>query len=69
MAYALRYYKEIAQTDGGVVRLEIHKKDSTTSAVEIGAVVQGLSLEIQGQQDDIDTPIQKTSLHMTFVDA
>ena len=69
MAYALRYYKEIAQADGGVVRLEIHKKDSTTAAVEIGAVVQGLSLEIQGQQDDIDTPIQKTSLHMTFVDA
>ncbi len=69
MAYALRYYKEIAQTDGGVVRLEIHKKGSTAQAVEIGAVVQGLSLEIQGQQDDIDTPIQKTSLHMTFVDA
>lgn len=69
MAYALRYYKEIAQADGGVVRLEIHKKDSTTAAVEIGAVVQGLSLEIQGQQDDIDSPIQKTSLHMTFVDA
>ena len=69
MAYALRYYKEIAQAGGGVVRLEIHKKDSTTAAVEIGAVVQGLSLEIQGQQDDIDSPIQKTSLHMTFVDA
>lgn len=69
MAYALRYYKEISQTDGSAVRLEIYKKDSTASAVEIGAVVQVLSLEIQGQQGDIDTPIQKTSLHMTFVDA
>lgn len=69
MAYALRYYKEIPQTDGSAVRLEIYKKDSTASAVEIGAVVQVLSLEIQGQQGDIDTPIQKTSLHMTFVDA
>ena len=69
MAYALRYYKEISQADGSAVRLEIYKKDSTASAVEIGAVVQVLSLEIQGQQGDIDTPIQKTSLHMTFVDA
>ena len=69
MAYALRYYKELTHADGTVIRLEIHKKDSTTAAVEIGAVVQRLSLEIQGQQDDIDSPIQKTSLHMTFVDA
>lgn len=69
MAYALRYYKDITQKDGSVFRLEIHKKDSTASAVEIGAVVQGLSLEIQGQQGDIDTPIVKTSLAMTFVDA
>lgn len=69
MAYALRYYKEIPQADGSVIRLEIHKKDSTASPVEIGAVLQGLSLEIQGQQDEIDTPIVKTSLSMTFVDA
>lgn len=69
MAYALRYYKEIPQGDGSVIRLEIHKKDSTTSPVEIGAVLQGLSLEIQGQQDEIDVPIVKTSLSMTFVDA
>ena len=69
MAYGLRYYKEIAHADGSVFRLEIHKKDSTVSAVEIGAVVQGFSLEIQGQQGDVDTPIVKTSLSMTFVDA
>lgn len=69
MAYALRYYKEFTHTDGTVIRLEIHKKDSTEEAIEIGDVVQGLSLQIQGQQDDIDTPIQKTSVLMTFVDA
>lgn len=69
MAYALRYYKEIEHADGKVIRLEIHKKDSTAGAIEIGAVVQGLSLQIQGQQGDIDTPIVKTSLSMTFVDA
>ena len=69
MAYALRYYKEFTHADGTVIRLEIHKKDSTEEAVEIGDVVQGLSLQIQGQQDDIDTPIQKTSVLMTFVDA
>ena len=69
MGYALRYYKDIPQKDGGVVRLEIYKKDSTASAIEIGAVVRALSLEIQGQQGDVDTPIVKTSLSMTFVDA
>jgi hypothetical protein len=60
MAYKLRYYKEIEHAGGKVIRLEIHKKDSTAGAVMIGAVVQGLSLQIQGQQGDIDTPIVKT---------
>ena len=69
MAYALRYYKEIKQAEGTIVRLEIHKKDSTASAMEIGAVIQSLALQIQGQQGDVDTPIIKTSLSMTFVDA
>lgn len=69
MAYALRYYKEIAHADGSVVRLEIHNKHGAASPQEIGGVVQGLSLQIQGQQGDIDTPIVKTSLSMTFVDA
>ena len=69
MAYALRYYKEIPQKNGGAFRLEIHKKDSSVGAIEIGGVIQGLSLQIQGQQGDIDTPIVKTSLSMTFADA
>lgn len=69
MAYSLRYYKEIAHDDGTVIRLEIHKKGGYAEAIEIGGVVQELSLQIQGQQGDIDTPIIKTSLSMTFVDA
>lgn len=69
MAYALRYYKELIHEDGSAHRLEIHKKDSTAEAVEIGAVIQGLALEIQGSQGDVDSPIVKTSLSMTFVDA
>lgn len=68
MAYTLKYYKEI-ERGGKRYRLEIYKKNGTGSAMEIGNVLQGLSLEIQGQQDDIDAPIVKTSLSMTFVDA
>lgn len=68
MAHTLRYYKEIEQPNYSV-RLEIYAKNSEAPAVEIGDVMQQLSLEIQGQQEDIDAPIVKTSLTMTFVDA
>ena len=67
--YALRYWYEQMQRDGRIVRLEIHQKDGTAPAMEIGPVVQALHLDIQGQTDDIDSPIVKTSLTMTFVDA
>lgn len=69
MAHALRYYKEIQQENGQIIRLEIHRKDSTLPAVEIGRVLQALRLDIQGGADTIDAPIVKTSLTMTFVDA
>ena len=69
MAHALRYYKEIQQDNGQIIRLEIHKKNSTLPAVEIGRVLQALHLDIQGGADTIDAPIVKTSLTMTFVDA
>ena len=69
MAHALRYYKEIQQDNGQIIRLEIHKKDSALPAVEIGRVLQALRLDIQGGADTIDAPIVKTSLTMTFVDA
>lgn len=72
MAHALRYYKELTQPDGTVIRLEIHKKklgDAIAVASEIGRVVQALHLDIQGGADTIDAPVVKTSLTMTFVDA
>lgn len=69
MAHALRYYKEIQQENGQIIRLELHRKDSTLPAVEIGRVLQALRLDIQGGADTIDAPIVKTSLTMTFVDA
>lgn len=72
MAYALKYYKNITQPNGTEVRLEIHEKTDgliQPESMEIGEVVQGLYLQFQGQQGDVDTPIVKTSLSMTFVDA
>ena len=72
MAHALRYYKDLEQPDGTIIRLEIHcKKDGDAILVskEIGRVVQALHLDIQGGADTIDAPIVKTSLTMTFVDA
>lgn len=69
MAYNLRYYKTIPQPGERDILLQIYEKDGTRSAMEIGDVIQALHLDIQGSQDDIDTPIIKTSLTMTFVDA
>ena len=69
MAYTLRYYKTIPQPGECDILLQIYEKDGTRSAMEIGDVIQALHLDIQGSQDDIDTPIIKTSLTMTFVDA
>ena len=69
MAYSLRYYYENILADGGVVRLEIHEKNGTKPAMPIGEVVQGLSLQIQGNEEDIISPITTTLLTMVFVDA
>lgn len=50
--------------------MEIYQDtDDAIEAVEIGPVLQGLRLIMQGDQADIDTPIVKTSLEMVFVDA
>lgn len=71
MAYKLKYYKEL-QSQGHLWRLEIHqyREDSIPLFVmQIGPVLQGLRLIVQGDQADIDTPIVKTSLEMTFVEA
>ena len=69
MAHSLRYWKELEQANGSVVRLEIYEKNGSAPAVEIGKVVQAMHLDIQGGADSIDAPIVKTSLTMAFVDA
>lgn len=70
--YRLRYYAELAQKDGGVVRLEMYLKSpraATVVPLEIGGVIQNLSLEVQGMAGSVDDPIVKTSLMLTVVDA
>lgn len=69
MAYTLRYYKTLPQPGDRDIILEIYEKDGAGASVEIGPVIQALHLDIQGSQEDIDTPVVKTSLVMTFVDA
>ena len=70
--YALRYFKTY-DLNGHNVKLEIYKKypavEYAPAPIEIGQVLQGLSLDVQGEQDDIISPIVKTSLSITFVDA
>ena len=68
MAHALRYYKNIVREDGKRIRIEFHEKDGTAAAMELGDVIQSLSLDIQGG-GDIDEPIVKTMLNFTLVDA
>ena len=69
MAHQLKYYKEI-DSHGHLWRVEIlQETEDTLTPTEIGPVLQGLRLVVQGDQADVDTPIVKTSLEMTFVDA
>lgn len=69
MAHQQKYYKEI---DSNGIRWRVEIWQDTDEAIvptEIGPVVQGLRLVIQGEQADVDTPIVKTSLEMQFIDA
>ena len=70
--YALRYFKTY-DLNRHNVKLEIYKKypavEYAPKPMEIGRVLQGLTLDVQGEQDDIISPIVKTSLSMTFADA
>ena len=69
MAYQRKYYKQI-ETQGNLWRVDIlQETDAVLTPVEIGPVLQGLRLCVQGDQADIDTPIVKTSLELVFVDA
>lgn len=74
MRYDLAYYKNIPQRDGDtIIRLEIYKKvgyrDAPLVNKEIGDVLTSLRLDIEGQGEDVDAPIVKTSLTFSVVDA
>lgn len=69
--YNLYEYKEIA-AKWGTARLNIYQKQSGSlipRAQKIGDVLTGLHLDIEGQTEDIDAPIVKTSLTFSVVDA
>lgn len=70
--YNLREYKEIS-AKWGIFRMNIYRKHYTGSlrpvAKKIGDVLAGLRLDIEGQTEDIDAPIVKTSLTFSLVDA
>lgn len=69
MAYKWKYYKYL-NCNGHLWSLHIYQNtDEEVTAREIGPVLQSLRLVMQGDQADVDTPIVKTSLEMTFVDA
>ena len=69
MGYQKKYYKEI-HSQGHLWRLEIlQDTDAWVTLEEIGPVLQDLRIVVQGDQAEIDTPIVKTSLEMTFIDA
>ncbi len=74
MRYDLAYYKNIPQRDEDtIIRLEIYKKvgyrDAPLVDKEIGDVLTSLRLDIEGQGEDVDAPIVKTSLTFSVVDA
>lgn len=69
MAYQQKYYKEIVSQGHRWKLVILQDTEEALTPVEIGQVLQGLRLSVQGDQADIDTPIVKTSLVMTFVDA
>lgn len=74
MKHLLNYYREQALKNGDRVRLELYREYSDDwplypVAQGIGDVLAGLHLDIEGGMDDIDTPIVKTSLTFSVVDA
>ena len=69
--YNLYEYKEIA-AKWGTARLNIYKKQVgpiKPYATKIGDVLTALNFGIQGADEAVDSPIQKTSLDFALVDA
>ena len=74
MKHLLNYYREQTLNNGDKVRLELYREYPDDWSIypltrEIGDVLAGLHLDIEGGMDDIDTPIVKTSLTFSVVDA
>lgn len=65
--YGLKFYKELTNERGVTVRLEIHQRGWSGRTIEI-AKLSGLNFFIQGSQDDVDTPIVKTSAKFGVLD-
>ena len=65
--YGLKFYKELTNERGVTVRLEIHQRSWTGRTIEI-AKLDGLNFFLQGSQDNIDTPIVKSSAKFGIVD-
>lgn len=68
--YNLYEYKDI-QAKWGTARLNIYQKHTglVPRAQEIGDVLAALNFGIQGADEAVDSPIQKTSLDFALVDA
>ena len=70
MAYRFQTLYYSLEIGGYVIEFYRNHNDAVNvQTKDIGDVVKGVSLTIQGQQDDIDAPIIKTSLALSFIDA
>lgn len=65
--YGVKFYKELTNERGVTVRLEIKQRNWSGSQIEIGKL-SGLNFFLQGSQDDVDTPIIKTSAKFGVLD-
>ena len=66
--YGLKYYAEFRNTRGFDYRVEILQRDYDGGSKKIGYFA-GCVLEIQGNMGDVISPIVKTQLRITMVDA
>lgn len=67
-AYSLKYYHEHLDANGVRVRLEVHQRSDAGFAPKSIGELQGLTLQQQGAQDEIDVAIVKSSLVFSMVD-
>ena len=66
--YRTKYYAEFRNSRGQDFRLAISQRDYTGSSYKIGAL-SGCVLEVQGNMGSVISPIVKTQLRFTVIDA